>query len=285
MLIYRTTKPKSALVWYNIKVPPRCANSRGDGRNLREGFDMSSVPPANIPCQVQKAFGVYQITNTITGDLYIGSTIRNFRDRWLSHRSDLRRQKHHNQRLQRAWNKYGEQAFAFSVVEVVTDKAYIIEAEQRWLDVHYGKPSCYNFFPQARSGGGISHDWNAKTYPGFRAPDGTEYHNVHNLKRFCREHGIHFSAMWYLLAGEYRQFNGWTLLSSAPFVKKVYYFISPDGTAYEVDNLAQFCRKMGLHHESHMSAVAQGRRRSYRGWTRDLKIARQLSFDLEGEQK
>ena len=38
--------------------------------------------------------------------LYIGST-NNFKFRFYNHRLDLRKNKHGNQILQRAWNKYG----------------------------------------------------------------------------------------------------------------------------------------------------------------------------------
>lgn len=44
----------------------------------------------------------------------------NFGDRWDSHRSLLRNNKHFNQYLQNAWNKYGEKNFEFVVIEDCT---------------------------------------------------------------------------------------------------------------------------------------------------------------------
>jgi len=58
---------------------------------------------------------IYAITNTVNGKVYLGRTLR-IRARWNEHRSDLRCDTHRNPKLQNAWNKYGEEAFAFSVV-------------------------------------------------------------------------------------------------------------------------------------------------------------------------
>lgn len=63
-----------------------------------------------------KIQGVYQIRNTLNGKRYIGGSI-NIDVRWQRHRSDLRRGAHHAIALQRAWNKYGEAAFVFEVLE------------------------------------------------------------------------------------------------------------------------------------------------------------------------
>lgn len=56
--------------------------------------------------------GVYAIRNTTNGRAYYGSTCDWYRRRY-THRRDLRLGKHHCQYLQRAWNKYGEEAFEF----------------------------------------------------------------------------------------------------------------------------------------------------------------------------
>ena len=61
--------------------------------------------------------GIYGIQNKINGCIYIGKTGMSFGDRWDSHRALLRANKHFNQYLQRAWNKYGEDNFEFIIVE------------------------------------------------------------------------------------------------------------------------------------------------------------------------
>ena len=67
------------------------------------------------------------------GRFYIGSAV-NFLSRWRNHQSCLRRGKHHSEPLQRAWNKYGEAAFEFAVVEIVEEKTDLVAREQCWLD-------------------------------------------------------------------------------------------------------------------------------------------------------
>jgi hypothetical protein len=59
--------------------------------------------------------GVYQIKHKATGRVYIGSSM-NIRTRLKWHRNALRRGGHHSRKLQRAWNKYGEAAFEFSIL-------------------------------------------------------------------------------------------------------------------------------------------------------------------------
>lgn len=66
--------------------------------------------------------------------VYIGSSV-NVKKRWSMHRCSLRRGDHHCVRLQRSWNKYGEQEFAFEIVEFVSNKGDLRNREQCWLDV------------------------------------------------------------------------------------------------------------------------------------------------------
>lgn len=75
---------------------------------------------------------VYCIKNEQNGKVYIGSALRvNFR--FNQHRSLLRRNKHPNSYLQRAWNKQLEKSFKFSVIEHTTPTEQLVR-EQYWLD-------------------------------------------------------------------------------------------------------------------------------------------------------
>lgn len=93
------------------------------------------------------ASGVYQILTQVNGKRYIGSAV-NIRKRWQTHLSDLRCQRHSNCHLQRAFEKYGEHAFSFSVLECIEDFAQLIPREQHFLDTL--KPE-YNILPTAGS--------------------------------------------------------------------------------------------------------------------------------------
>ena len=60
--------------------------------------------------------GIYQIVNKVTQKRYIGQSL-NIQSRWRGHRYDLRYNKHPNDYLQKAWNKYGEINFEFTVLQ------------------------------------------------------------------------------------------------------------------------------------------------------------------------
>ena len=60
---------------------------------------------------------IYQIKNIVNNKIYIGSTIRATYIRKYEHFSELRNNKHCNNHLQKAWNKYGEDKFEFSILE------------------------------------------------------------------------------------------------------------------------------------------------------------------------
>lgn len=101
--------------------------------------------------------GIYKITNTITGDYYIGSAC-NISNRWSLHRRTLANNKHHSIHLQRAYNKYGAEYFKFSVLEYC-EKEKLIEREQYYID---SKRPSYNILPIAGSSLGIKRSEEAK---------------------------------------------------------------------------------------------------------------------------
>lgn len=106
-----------------------------------------------------KTSGIYCITNIENGNKYIGSGVDVF-NRWSSHQSKLRLNKHFNKHLQRAWNHYGEGAFSFSVVcFCAVDE--LITKEQEALDKF--KPE-YNIVKKARSMLGFRHTEETKEY-------------------------------------------------------------------------------------------------------------------------
>ena len=99
------------------------------------------------------ASGIYQIENTLNGKCYIGSAV-NLKERWQNHLSALRREKHDNSHLQRAFDKYGEDTFIFSVLEDVKEPEKLIEREQFYLDIQCPK---YNISSTAGSPLGYRH--------------------------------------------------------------------------------------------------------------------------------
>ncbi len=94
--------------------------------------------------------GVYQITNTQNGKVYIGSAA-NFRKRACQHRWHLRHKKHGNFHLQRSWDKWGEDVFLFEVLEVVSGKqSDRIKSEQKYINQYLESwEECFNLIKKA----------------------------------------------------------------------------------------------------------------------------------------
>jgi group I intron endonuclease len=78
--------------------------------------------------------GIYSITHVESGKRYIGSTYCNFYDRFCAHRSTLRRKCHSSILLQRAWDKYGINAFKFEILEIVSQK--LDERELHYINLY-----------------------------------------------------------------------------------------------------------------------------------------------------
>ena len=100
--------------------------------------------------------GIYAIRHVASGKLYIGSAV-SIAKRWQHHRTDLIHGKHHSRHLQRAWDKYGTDSFAWEVLETVSDKADLISKEQEWIDRtgSYRRTKGYNISPTAGSNLGL----------------------------------------------------------------------------------------------------------------------------------
>lgn len=75
---------------------------------------------------------IYQILNLIDGKFYIGHS-QDYDVRWWEHTRKLKVGKHDNQYLQRAWNKHGEAAFEFILIELVKESE-MLSREQFWID-------------------------------------------------------------------------------------------------------------------------------------------------------
>jgi len=103
----------------------------------------------------RKCSGVYQISNTLNGKVYVGGSV-NIRTRLMGHFRSLRRGSHHSQKLQRAWEKYGEETFSVSVLEKVSPEG-VEQSEQKWLDRLRPHTTGYNICPKGRIRIGIPH--------------------------------------------------------------------------------------------------------------------------------
>lgn len=80
---------------------------------------------------------IYKITNTVNSKIYVGKTVSACIETYWKyhHKRPLSRKKHHNKHLQAAWNKYGESAFVFEVIEEFNSEMNfdLNHLEQYWI--------------------------------------------------------------------------------------------------------------------------------------------------------
>lgn len=107
-------------------------------------------------------FGIYKIINKVNNKCYVGQVGKGigktFETRWNEHLRDLRRNKHINRngkpdKLQNAWNKYGEDNFTFDILEVIENLELLDEREVYWIEYYDSFKNGYN---QTKGGEGLS---------------------------------------------------------------------------------------------------------------------------------
>ena len=137
---------------------------------------------------IPKKSGIYQIRNLVNGKVYVGSAV-NLHIRRKTHLYDLRHQKHPNQKLQRAYNKYGEKSFIFEIIEIIEDKSKLVEREQFYIDNLNVIKEGYNICPIAGSQLGAKRSEESK-----KRMSEAQRRNSHlasiRTKEYCKTHRI-----------------------------------------------------------------------------------------------
>ena len=226
--------------------------------------------------------GIYQITCTATGKIYIGSSV-NLRMRRKCHFGDLQQQKHHNAKLQRAWNKYGGDAFIFEILELILIREMLVPREQYWFDKL--KPFDENGFNIAHIAGStmgrvcsietrekigsIQRGRPGKNRGRKMTPEQLSHHirmrtgvkqsDEQKQKAAQSRIGTHRSP-------ETRERMRIAALGHAPTNAKTYILTSPEGEEFTVTGLRPFCREHDLNSSS-IVQVAGGHTRHHKGWT------------------
>ena len=80
----------------------------------------------------EKISGVYKITNTVTGDFYIGSS-KNIKKRWVQHKCPSSWKRYPNNPMYLDFQKYGVDSFDLQILEDV-EIDYLKESEQKFID-------------------------------------------------------------------------------------------------------------------------------------------------------
>lgn len=86
--------------------------------------------------------GIYKITCKPNNKIYVGQSI-DINTRWVAHIRELNGNRHHNTKLQNAWNKYGSENFVFEIVEECS-KEKLNDKEKYWIAFYDSFNNGYN---------------------------------------------------------------------------------------------------------------------------------------------
>lgn len=243
--------------------------------------------------------GIYKIENLKTGDFYIGSSI-NVNKRFIRHKTQLKKLKHSNYKLQKDFIKYGSDYFNFQIIEEC-DKTCLIELEQHYLDLY--KPS-YNILKRAYSNLGYKHTPetieklrilaknNAKNnHYIFNQPRGEKaimakefklidptgnICSFRGLDIFCKQHNLDTRTINKVLSGKYHQHKGYRKyvveevgINILPdtFCHKTRQLKSPTGEIIIFDNIRKFCKENNLHRATVLKVI-NGTQKQTKNWTK-----------------
>lgn len=254
--------------------------------------------------------GIYKITNTIDGKVYIGQTVCFIR-RANIHKSQLQQNKHGNHKLQNAVNKYGIDAFLFEVITVCNIHD-LDRQETEYLACYVdNKKACYNhdFIPRKTSlekanlSEAIKRSWendlerrknaakkmlntknnnptmydNLKKIRKYIDPTG-QIHVVNDLKKFCESNDLSYEVMRKMSKGSYVSHKGWKSVDIQKEKKKnreskkmIYRFRNPNGDIIETKNIAKIAEETKSDRTGFFRLV-NGRLKTYKGWTFIEKI-------------
>lgn len=95
--------------------------------------------------------GVYVIECLPLSQVYVGSGM-NWRLRVQRHHKQLNKGAHSNRKLQWAWNKYGPNAFKFSLLEACEDHIQLQKVELKWIRKLHAVECGFNIYPGVPGG-------------------------------------------------------------------------------------------------------------------------------------
>ena len=119
--------------------------------------------------------GVYKITNTITGDFYIGSS-KNVKSRWACHKCKSTWKQCPNNPMYQDFQKYGVNKFEFQILEEV-DIEQLKKTEQKFIEKL--KPTYNNY---------NANGFNIERRKERQKEYCKEYHNSDKYKEYHKEY-------------------------------------------------------------------------------------------------
>lgn len=204
--------------------------------------------------------GVYKIYCKSNEKAYIGSSC-DVKRRMQQHKSALRSNRHINEHLQSAWNKYGENNFEFVLLENV-EVPNLLEREQFWIDkfLSHQRETGFNKCEVSRPTESQLFK-RAKSYI-ITHPDGKE-ENIVNLEAWERKNNIPHDALRKVALGTQNSYKNYkcrfahqtkkdwesTLIRNERHganPKWEYIFTCPDGSEIITKRFNDFCKEHSL---------------------------------------
>ncbi len=230
----------------------------------REGRGEQQGRTQNIYYRPPATSGIYKITCTANKKIYIGSAI-NLRLRRKDHFGMLRRGKHENPKLQNAWNKYGEQAFTFEVLELVLSMS-LTAREQYWFNKL--KPFGNKGFNIARiAGSNLGRKNSPEQIEKMKQAQSGRIGMPSPYKGRTSSSEVRERIRQGNLGKRYNTATREKMRQSALANRgRTYILTAPDGTEYVVHGLPQFCQEHPGLNCNALVSVARGRHSHHHGW-------------------
>lgn len=113
--------------------------------------------------QNKRTAGIYQIINLTNQKSYIGSSQQIY-NRTYEHKRNLIAGKHTNTHLQNAWNKVGEENFAYKILETLNNPSteFLEERENYWIEFYNTHDDNKGYNKQKATRGTFSEKWKEK---------------------------------------------------------------------------------------------------------------------------
>lgn len=139
-----------------------------------------------------KLQGIYRILHASTDKSYIGQSV-DIRSRWKTHRGDLNRGTHRNRHLQRAWDKYGPEAFEFEIMEFVPYRANLDAFENHYIRLYNACEDGYNLAEEARGPKSVSEETRRKKHEASMGEKNPFYGKRHTPETLTKLRGREFT--------------------------------------------------------------------------------------------
>lgn len=219
--------------------------------------------------------GIYKITCELDSNkVYVGSS-ESLHNRFKSHKSALKSEKHSNYRLQKAFNIFGLNSFKFEIIEEC-NPSILLEREKFWIDYYqsYIPSEGYNLMKNPIQGNQGSIIFNKIHY--FLNPEGLKT-EVRDLPQFCKDNDLFYNKMLSVSYGKTRYikegFRKYSMsnegisfqeyLSSLiprntgrPSRYKVYKAVDPNGNIVQINNVVNFANNLNICPDSFKKMLA-----------------------------